>query len=613
MLRSDFEYLLKKQVLIIEGSLHYELQRRAGASDPFIPDFILNQPDLIRGIHREFAEAGARILVPATAGANQLTLQKKHLKDKLKQVNLQAVALCREAAPKDGLLFAALGPTGALLKPYGRLDESDYRDIYREQAKILLEAEVDGFILEGFSSLIEAEQCILALREISAAPVIATMTFLEEGLTKFGDTTTDCFRALIKKGADVVGISGTLGPLEIDEFLSRLHERFPLCIRPNAGYPVRIGNTMTYLTSPDYVAEYAEQFVKRGAVIVGGAAGFTPDHIRTVAERLRGKQPIVPEPVGPANKSRVTGSASSDPQNPEAPVKTLADKMGKEPILSVELEPPKGLEFGSIIQLLKRLAPYGVDAVNIPENPLARARISSIALAKAIHEQTGIESIAHLTCRDRNLISLQAELLGAHVLGVNTILALTGDPAGVGDYPTATSVFDVDSFGLVEIMSRMNVGKDFGMNDLGAQTRFNIGIATNPLSQNLDAELGRIEEKLKRGATFVQTQPIFDAAGVEPFLKAMNAFKVPIIFGVMLIRNYRHAKFLVNEYPGIHIRQKDLQRFQQAEEAEQGDLGVTLACELVRELSAMSGGVYLMPSFGESERLVDVFKRLEQA
>ena len=613
MLRSDFEYLLQKQILIIEGSLRYEIQKRAGSADPFLPNFILNQPDLIRAVHREFADAGARLLIPATAAANRLILQKKHIRDQFEEVNRKAVLLCRESKPKDGLLFASLGPTGALLKPYGRLSESDYRDIFREQAQILLDAEVDGFILEGFSSLIEAEQCILALREISAAPIIATMTFLEEGLTKFGDTTADCFGALLKKGADVVGIHGTLGPLEIDEFLSRLTRRYPLCVRPNAGYPVRIGNTMTYLTSPDYVAEYAELFVNRGAVIVGGAAGFTPGHIRVVSERLRGKVPVTPEPRENGRRTRVSGSASADPLKPKEPIKSLADKLGKEPILSVELEPPKGLAFGSIIELLQRLVPYGVDAVNIPENPLARARVSSISLAKAIHEQTGIESIAHLTCRDRNLISLQAELLGAHVLGVNTILALTGDPAGVGDYPTATSVFDVDSFGLVEIMSRMNLGKDFGMNDLGARTRFNIGVATNPLAQDLAGELNRIEEKVKRGATFVQTQPIFDAARAEPFLKAMDSIKVPVIFGVMLIRNYRHAKFLVNEYPGIHIRQKDLTRFEKADETEQANLGITLACELVGELSAMSGGVYLMPSFGESDRLVDVCKRLKEA
>ena len=611
MLRTDFEYLIKNKLLIIEGSLNSEIQRRTRAAYPFTPQFVLDQPDLIRQIHGDFAQAGANILVPGTAGANRLVLERKALQEHFETINRKAVELAREKCAHEGMVFAGLGPTGALLKPYGQLTEDDYRNVYREQAELLIKQGVDGFILEGFSSLIEAEQCILALRGTSSLPVIATMTFLEDGLTKFGDTMEDCFRALLHTGADVAGIHGTLGPLEIDEYLCRLSQPFNLCIRPNAGYPVRLGNTMTYLSSPEYVAECAELFVEKGGVIIGGAAGFTPDHITAISKRLWGRAPITGSRPEEASQLTVEQSREQPAAGLPVPGKSLAEKLGHEPVITVELEPPKGLETDGIISLLHKLQPYGVDAVNIPENPLARARISSIALARAIHDQTGIESITHLTCRDRNLISLQAELLGAHVLGVNTILALTGDPSGVGDFPSATSVFDVDSLGLVEIMNRMNLGKDFGMNDLGNRTRFKIGVASNPLSQHLDKELERLEKKVQRGASFVQTQPIFDPARVEPFLKAIEGFKVPVIFGVMLIRDYRHAKFLANEYPGIYIKDKDLERFRMAEEKDQGQLGVQLACELVAELNAMSGGVYLMPGFGDAERLVDVFARLK--
>ncbi len=612
MLRTDFEFLIKHKLLIIEGSLNSEIQRRVKAPFPFTPQYVLDQPDLVKQIHSDFSKAGAHILVAGTAAANRLVLERKALQDHFQAMNRKSVALAREVAAPECMVFAGLGPTGALLKPYGQLVEDDYRSVYREQAEFLIKNDVDGFILEGFSSLIEAEQCILALRDCSSLPVIATMTFLEDGLTKFGDTMEDCFKTLLHKGADVAGIHGTLGPLEIDEYLSRLSQPYNLCVRPNAGYPVRLGNTTTYLSSPEYVSECAELFVDKGCNIIGGASGFTPDHIRAISQKLRGRAPVEKRSGRIGSSMKVELSEESAVAGTVAPVKKLADKLGREPVITVELEPPKGLEIDSIIQLLHKLQPYGVDAVNIPENPLARARISSIALARAIFDETGIESITHLTCRDRNLISLQAELLGAHVLGVNTILALTGDPSGVGDFPAATSVFDVDSLGLVEIMNRMNLGKDFGMNDLGSHTQFNIGVACNPLARDLDAELARLEKKIHRGASFVQTQPIFDPSRVESFLKALESFQVPVIFGVMLIRDYRHAKFLANEYPGIYIKDKDLDRFNNAGEEEQGQLGVQLACELVNELNAMSGGVYLMPGFGDAERLVDVFAQLKK-
>lgn len=609
MLRSDFEYLLKNKVLFTEGSLHAEVQRRAKTASIFVPRVTLDTPDLIRDVHRAYAEAGATLFCAGSAEANEMALQRKHLAPRMEEINRTAVALARDVLPPQALLFGGLGPSGALLKPYGPLSEEDYQGIFIRQAEILLDEQVDGFILESFSSLIEAEQAILGLREMSSKPIIATMTFLEDGLTRFGDSIADCFRTLLKAGADVVGIHGTLGPLEIDAFLEQLTEPYPLAIRPNAGYPVRIGNINTYLSSPEYVAECAEMFLERGAVIIGGAAGFTPDHIRAVTQRLAGRTPITPKQEPPNTHISQT-IRDSDGKLEKQRLPHFMDKLGKEPILSVEIEPPHGLEINSTLHLLERLIPYGVDVVNIPENPLARARISSIALAKAIQERTGLDSITHLTCRDRNLISLQAELLGAHVLGVQNILALTGDPSGVGDYPSATGVFDVDSQGLVEIMARMNIGKDFGMNELGEATHFNIGVAANPLAEDLSGELNRLEAKLKRGATFIQTQPIFDPSRLKAFMKAIAPYKVPVIFGVMLVRSYRHAKFLNNEYPGIAIRPRDVERFRGADEKRQRHQGIQLACELIQELSSVSGGIYLMTSLHDSERLEDILRHL---
>lgn len=607
MLRSDFEYLTKEKILVISGNIHSEVQRRR-KQPLFTGRLILEEPEEYLAIQRDYVAAGADVLVTGTAMGNRLMLGKNQMSEQLEQINRRAVELSRQAAAANTLVLGELGTTGALLKPYGKLTEEDYREIFHEQAAVHMDAGADGFILSGFSSLIEAEQCLAALRGLSTMPIVANMTVLEDGATKFGDSLEDCFTALTSNGADVVGIHGTLGPLEIETFLKQLGRPFPLCLRPNAGYPVRLGNTKTYLSSPEYVAECSEMFLEHGAVIVGGASGFTPDHIRAVADALRGRKPLfAKQEEAPTIRGGQLVSGPSD-LGIHPSERPLTKKLGREPILSVELEPPRGLEVQQIFNLLDQLKPYGVDAVNIPENPLARARVSSIALARAIWDRTGIESIAHVTCRDRNLISLQAELLGAHMLGVNTILALTGDPAGVGDYPSATSIFDVDSQGLVEIMSRMNVGKDFGMNDLGERTQFNIGVAANPLASDLTAELHRLEAKLKRGAMFVQTQPVFDPAAVEPFLKELAAFRIPVIFGVMIVRDYRHARFLINEYPGISIKEKDLERFLSVDPKEQPKLGVAMAKELVQELKSVSGGVYLMPSLGESERLVDVFR-----
>ncbi|MDJ0840113.1 MAG: bifunctional homocysteine S-methyltransferase/methylenetetrahydrofolate reductase [Acidobacteriota bacterium] len=605
MLRSDFEYLITNRVLVVSGNIHSELQRRTKAG-VFMPRLLLEEPEQVGKVQADFAQAGADVLVTGTAMANRIILHKRETLEQHDEINRRALILCKEAVGPNGLVFGELGPTGALLKPYGKLTEEDYREVYREQSAVFLDHGADGFILSGFSSLIEAEQCLIALRGLCSLPIIANMTFLEDGATKFGDAMEDCFQALLNNGADVVGIHGTLGPLEIDSFLEKLSRPYPLCVRPNAGYPVRLGNTKTYLSSPEYVAECAEMFLERGAAIIGGASGFTPDHIRAVADSLRGRKPtwgVAGEP-----EPEISVASSENKQATLEDSRLLGRKLGREPILSIELEPPRGLEVAQLFNLLEQLKPYGIDAVNIPENPLARARVSSIALARAIFDRTGIESIAHVTCRDRNLISLQAELLGAHLLGVHTILALTGDPAGVGDYPSATSIFDVDSQGLVEIMARMNVGKDFGMNDLGARTRFQIGVAANPLAVDLDDEMRRLEAKLKRGATFVQTQPVFNISRVEPFLKALAPFRVPVIFGVMMVRDYRHARFLNNEYPGIAIKDADLERFKNAEAEEQRQLGVQLARELLNELKPMSGGVYLMPSMGEEDQLLEVFK-----
>ncbi|CAM2068104.1 bifunctional homocysteine S-methyltransferase/methylenetetrahydrofolate reductase [Sulfidibacter corallicola] len=610
MLRTDYDYLIQERVLVIEGNMTAELSRRSRARIVHPAFHILEHPDLVRSIHQDFAVSGAHVLVTATAESNRLALEGEPLRAEYEAINRKACEICRAAASAQQLVLGGLGPTGALLRPYGRLTEKDYRDIYKDQASLLLDAEVAGFILEGFSSLIEAEQCVLALRELSACPIVACMTFLEDGCTQFGDNVDDCFSTLMEVGADTVGIQGTLGPLEIEGILAQKKTNYPLCVRPNAGYPVHLGNTVSYLSSPEYVAECAELFLSQGAVMVGGAAGFTPDHIRAVADRVRGSFPQVAK-KGSSVVASTAPDASDTPRHATRNGPSLCEKLGKQPILSVELEPPRGMEIESLIATIEKLKPYGLDAINIPENPLARARISSIALAKVIRERTQVESIAHITCRDRNLISLQAELLGAHVLGVRAILALTGDPARIGDYPSATSIFDVNSLGLVEIMSRMNLGKDFGMNDLGEPTRFQIGVAANPLAENLDEEMRYLEMKIRRGAHFVQTQPIFDPAAVAPFLQRIAPYEVPVLFGVMLVRDFRHAKFLNNEYPGIHIREADMARFQNADESQQAELGIRFAAELINELRPMSGGVYVMPSFGEAHRLEGVFEKLD--
>ena len=341
MLRNDFNLVIKDKILIIDGSLNSEIQRRSqGNTLPSVPRVLLEQPNLIGDIHQSYADAGAKILVAGTAESNRYLLDKNGLGDMQKALIEKAVKVCREKVSKGAWVFGGLGTTSALLKPYGHLEERDYREAYREQVDIMIAAEVDGFILEGFSSLIEAEQCILAIRDCCAMPIIATMTLLEDGRTKFGDTVDDCFQALLKCGADVVGVHGTLGPLEIDEFITQLDRPYPLCVSPNAGYPVRLGKTMTYLSSPEYVAECAEQFVKHGAVIIGGAAGFSPDHIAAIATRLRGVRPAVFSKItaGDSNRDDKTEAGMEEASGPGT---CLSSKLGHEPVITVELEPPQ--------------------------------------------------------------------------------------------------------------------------------------------------------------------------------------------------------------------------------------------------------------------------------
>jgi methionine synthase I (cobalamin-dependent)/5,10-methylenetetrahydrofolate reductase len=661
---------LRQGPVLCDGAMGTMLYARASASQMHgrcFDELNLSAPELVQEIHRQYILAGAEFIETNTFGANTAKLQAYGLADQVRILNRRAAQLAREArevAGRSVFIAGAVGPSGQPVFA-AALDDDPHmvalRALFREQIEGLIEGGADLLILETFSSLAELRQAVLAAREAGELPIIAQMTFTEDGQSLAGDSPAETARVLSRMGVDVIGANCSVGPAGIldavSEMASALRETgvdperdILLSAQPNAGLPTRVENRFLYVSTPAYFAEYAQRFASAGARLIGGCCGTTPDHIAAMSASLATYLPA-PLAASWAAPMRIAHHAPTETlmEVPDEEANQLQrDLAAGRFAVSIELDPPKGLNPSKILDGAARLREAGVRYINIADSPMARVRMSCIAMARLLRDHLDLESIVHITTRDRNMMALQSDLLGAHALGIRNVLALTGDPVRAGNYPNLTGVWDVDSVGLVRVLHGMNEGHDIAGASLGMPARFFIGAALNlnmedrlidvdqerqrgklaPLDTRahahegieghtheglteIELEVHRLRHKLDAGAQFIMTQPIYELAPLERFLDAFGPVGAPLILGMIPLHSSKHAEYLHNEVPGISI--PDDVRARMREAGEHGrEVGIELARDVIiqaRERGLIQG-CYLMPSYGRYDLVADLAQEL---
>lgn len=601
----DFRrYLKEDKVIIFDGATGTELLKRGYPQDKPIEYANIVAPELVIAIHKDYIDAGAECIETNTFGANDFKLRAWGYENLVEKINKTGVKLAKEVAGDNIYVFASIGP---IEKPIGRgfeIDEKKVYEIYKKQIISILEEEPDGFILETMSSTKEVEILVGLIRDLSIdIPIIVQFSFSKDMSTVLGENILKVLDFLREIDVDVVGLNCGNGPLQTLDALKIFCQNLkgPFSVQPNAGYPQLIQNRLVYNTVEDYFASFVEDYVKYGAKIIGGCCGTSPKHIKTVRNALKEcKEGIAIEVIEPQREKLEIPRKDTTSE--------LSKKLGKKFVFSVEISPPKGIEVEKVKSEVKILKDAGVDAVNISDSPMARVRISPIALAHILKEELGIESILHFTCRDRNLIGLQAELLGAAALGIKNILALTGDPPSIGDHPQAKPVFDVTSEGLVIILNKLNSGTDYMGNPIGLATNFTIGVAMNPNAKDIDKEIDKLKRKIENGINFIETQPVYDRKVLEMFLERVDFNLPPILVGILPLRSHRHAEFLHNEVPGISIPERIRKRIRGSKDPKRE--GMEIALEIIESVKDMVNGVYIMPPFERYDVALEIIENL---
>ncbi len=603
-MKKPFRDRLKEGVIVCDGAMGTLLELYEYTEKP--PEINnLKNPDIIERIHREYIQAGAEIIETNTFSGNRLRLQAYRLDDRTKEINEAAVQIARRAADDNVYVAGAVGPSGKLLEPLGRTKLSEAKAAFKEQIGYLVKEGVDLLILETFIDLNELDVAIDAAKEISKdIPIIAQKTFSEDGAILAGDFPVDVVRHIKSKGVDVIGSNCTVGPQRMYGIIKSIYSTdVVLSAQPAAGIPTLVDGRSIYHATPDYLATYAKQLVEAGVTIIGACCGSTPSHIRAISEAVRGVK-IEPKPVLVKKKTTIEVEA---PKVGTPTRSELARKIGREFVTTVELDIPRGLDMTSVIEGAQFCKSNGIDAVNITDGARARIRMSSIAISHLIEREAGIEAVTHITTRDRNMIGLQAELLGAHALNLRNILVITGDPAKIGDLPQAQSVFDIDSVGLIRIVKGMNRGLDSMGNQIGQITSFLVACAANPSAERFDYEIEKLARKVESGAEVIFTQPIYEIDTFTRFLKAVEQLKAPVIVGILPLRSHRHAEFLHHEIPGIDIPDKIRERMFRAG-SDAAKIGIDASAELLKEVKSEVAGVYLLPPFKKYDVAIKVLE-----
>jgi len=605
----EFHEELASRALVADGAMGTMLYSKGVFINRCYDELNLSAPDLVREIHREYVAAGAEIVETNTFGANRMRLASFGLSEKLRAINQAGVQLAREAAGDKAFVAGAIGPLGARIEPLGPTSFAEACAIFLEQAETLMEAGVDLLLLETFSRLEELREAIFAAREVAGddAVVVAQVTIDDFGNLPDGTNTETFTRQLDEWPADVIGCNCSAGPKVTLETIEKMmqYSTKPLSAMPNAGHPSRVEGRNIYLCSPEYMAQYARRFLWTGVKIVGGCCGTTPEHIKLVRAEARSLQPAQQKLAVTVEEPEVKARAM--PATPLAQKSRLGAKLAAGRFVAfVEILPPRGVDYSREIEGAKLCAARGIDCINVPDGPRASARMSAQVTCQMIQRHAGIEAVLHFCCRDRNILGIQSELLGAYAAGVHNLICITGDPPRMGAYPDATAVFDVDSIGLVNIVNNLNHGLDIGGNPMGSQTEMLIGVGANPGALNIDEEMRRFEWKVQAGAEYVVTQPVFDLHLLEKFLRRVEHLRIPVIAGIWPLSSYRNAEFMVNELR-VPVPEDLMERMRHAASAEDArQEGIAIAREMVQRVRPMVQGVQLSAPFGRYQMAIEV-------
>jgi methionine synthase I (cobalamin-dependent)/5,10-methylenetetrahydrofolate reductase len=604
---------LKQSTVLCDGAMGTLLYAKGIFINRCYDELNVSQPELIRAVHHDYLQAGAEIIETNTFGANSFRLARHSIADRVRDINLAGAHVAREAAKSfDVWVAGSIGPLGVRIEPLGKTSFEEARTAFREQVEALVEGGVDLFMLETFGYLEELHQAVLACREVNPKiPIVAQVTIDEDGNCLDGADPEAFGARLTEWNVDVLGINCSVGPVAMLDAIERVRAAtsLPLAAQPNAGMPRSVEGRNIYLCSPEYMASYARKFAAAGVQLIGGCCGTTPDHIRAMKSALRvreargkatvteaihpGTAPLAPASIPIADRSRLGARLASG-----------------EFVTMVEIVPPKGIDIRKEIEGARFVKSVGVDAVNIPDSPRASARMSNQALSLLMQREVGIEAILHYTCRDRNVLCIQSDLLGAAAIGIRNLICITGDPPKMGNYPDATAVFDVDAIGLVNIVHNLNGGLDIGGNPIGAGTSFVIGVGANPGLANLDEEIKRFEYKVEAGAEYAVTQPVFDLNLLEAFLKRIEHCRIPVVAGIWPLVSARNAEFMKNELR-VSVPDEILHRMTRATSPEAArEEGVAIAREMLTAVRERVQGAQISAPQGRYNSAVDVLEAL---
>ncbi len=612
---APFVARLAERPLLGDGAMGTMLYARGVPLDACFDVLCINDPQIVQGIHAEYISAGSDCIETNTFGANRFKLAIHGLGTRVRDINLSGAKLARdirESMGRDVFVLGSMGPLGKYLAPLGGIEPDEARAAFREQAEGLLDGGVDAFIVETFSDLVEMRLAVEAIRSVTELPIVTQVAFTDDGVTFLGRTPAEVARTLRALPVQALGANCSVGSSVLYDMLEQMLPEaggLPVIIQPNAGLPSRVGERLIYLSSPAYMADYAARMITAGARMVGGCCGTTPEHIRAMRQALDRVAPgRGAARVESVKRARAEVVEPPSRETTAAPTLLHRKLETRQFVVTVELDPPRGHNIEKLVQGAKLLKERGVEIVDINDGSLGRVRMSVLPTAILVREATGLDVNMHFTCRDRNLMGIQADVLGAHAMDIRNILAMTGDPPRTGDYVNATAVFDVDAIGLIRILSGMNRGVDATGNGIGEPTSFCVGAALNPAAAEPHQEMERFLAKAEAGARWVQTQPVYDLEVLERFFAATRP-PIPVVVGILPLHSCRHAEFLHNEVPGITVPDRVRARMREA-----GDrglrAGIEMAQTLLRDVRSRYAGAYLMPSFGRFEVVAEVLDAL---
>ncbi|HZI17145.1 MAG TPA: bifunctional homocysteine S-methyltransferase/methylenetetrahydrofolate reductase [Pyrinomonadaceae bacterium] len=619
---NNFRELLESDhITVFDGAVGTMLYAKGVYINRSYDELNLTAPELVRAVHEEYVRAGAEVVGTNTFSATAPKLQHYGLEGRLRDINREAARLAREAAGDRAYVAGAIGPLGLRIEPYGPTSFDEAKELFKEQAEALLEGGVDLFVLETFSDISEIKQAIAAVRELCDLPVVAQMTISLDGNTSFGTTPEVFTRRLDEWGADVIGLNCGVGPAIVLSAVEKMRSvtTKKLVAQPNAGLPRDVQGRQFYMCSPEYMAKYAKRLIQAGVKFIGGCCGTTPSHVKQISDAVRAVSPRFYRSSGPLQAPAVVEEQRPVPAVQVTPLEersNWARRLARgEFVTTVEVLPPKGSEPGKTLDSIRLLKEAGVNAVNIPDGPRAQTRMSALATAVLVEREIGLEAVLHYCCRDRNLLGMLSDLLGAAALGLRNLLLITGDPPKMGPYPDATAVFDIDSIGLTNMVSKLNHGLDLGNNPVGNATSFCIGVGCNPGALNLDEEIRRFEWKVEAGAEYAITQPVFDVEQLREFLHRVGHVRVPVVAGIWPLVSYRNAEFLHNEVPGVRVTPEIMERMRVASargKEHAREEGLQIARESLLEVRDLIQGVQVSAPFNNVRYALEVFEALPE-